>query len=274
MPKVIIHSNNLSLSHLDILSNTLGDKLRQENNHYWLESSLAVDKIIKLSHSLKVDINIVPESFVGNSVKLIMSDMDSTLISIECIDEIADFGGLKSKVAEITEQAMQGNLDFNQSLRKRVYLLKGINSKVLDMVYKERLKLNSGAENLINKSKSQGIKFALVSGGFTYFTDKLKHRLDLDYTKANVLEIDNSILTGEVLGSIVNDQAKQDYLGSICEDLSIKPSQTITIGDGSNDLKMMKISGLSVAYRAKEVVQKQADVRINYSGLDAVLDFL
>ena len=231
-------------------------------------------KIQSLSDQLRIDINTLPADFDPTKAKLLVSDMDSTLISIECIDEIADYLNVKPQVAAITESAMCGEIDFAASLTQRVALLKGVSVAALELVYNERLQLNPGAEQLIDGLKKREIKFCLVSGGFTFFTERLKKRLKLDYAHANQLEIEENSVTGELLGNIVDAQAKAERLLSHCKELGISPSQAISVGDGANDLAMMKVAGLSVAYHAKPAVQSQASTAINYGGLDSVLHLL
>ncbi|WP_128143345.1 phosphoserine phosphatase SerB [Janthinobacterium lividum] len=206
--------------------------------------------------------------------KLVAMDMDSTLITIECIDEIADMQGLKPQVAAITEAAMRGELDFAASLKQRVALLEGLDASALQRVYDERLKLSPGAEAMLAAVKKAGLKTLLVSGGFTFFTERLKERLGLDYTHANALEIIDGKLTGKVLGGIVDAEEKQRTVERVCAEMGIPPSQAIVMGDGANDLKMMGIAGLSVAFRAKPVVRSQADVALNFVGLDGLLNVL
>ena len=206
--------------------------------------------------------------------KLVAMDMDSTLITIECIDEIADMQGLKPQVAAITEAAMRGELDFAASLKQRVALLEGLDASALQRVYDERLKLSLGAEKMLAAVQAAGLKTLLVSGGFTFFTERLKERLGLDYTHANELEIVDGKLTGKVLGGIVDAEEKQRTVERVCAELGISPSQAIVMGDGANDLKMMGIAGLSVAFRAKPVVRSQADVALNFVGLDGLLNVL
>lgn len=206
--------------------------------------------------------------------KLVAMDMDSTLITIECIDEIADMQGLKAQVSEITEAAMRGELDFAASLTRRVALLEGLDASALERVYEERLKLSPGAEAMLQAVQQAGLKTLLVSGGFTYFTSRLKERLNLDYTHANELEIVDGKLTGKVLGAIVDADAKQQTVERVCAELGISPSQAIVMGDGANDLKMMSIAGMSVAFRAKPVVREQASVALNFAGLDGILPLL
>jgi phosphoserine phosphatase len=203
---------------------------------------------------------------------LVAMDMDSTLITIECIDEIADFCGLKKEVAAITEAAMRGEIkDFNESLTRRVALLEGLDASALERVYEERLRLSPGAEQMLAGVKAAGLKTLLVSGGFMFFTEKLKARLGLDFTRANTLEIVDGKLTGKVTGEIVNADVKARTLNETCEHLGIEPSRAIAMGDGSNDLKMMAAAGLSVAFRAKPVVREAATVAFNHVGLDGLL---
>jgi phosphoserine phosphatase len=203
---------------------------------------------------------------------LVAMDMDSTLITIECIDEIADFCGLKKEVAAITEASMRGEIkDFDESLTRRVVLLKGLDAGALERVYEERLQLSPGAEIMLAGARAAGLKTLLVSGGFTFFTDKLKARLGLDFTRANTLEIIDGKLTGKVTGEIINAEVKARTLRETCATLGIDPARAIAMGDGSNDLKMMAEAGLSVAFRAKPVVREAADVAFNFVGLDGVL---
>lgn len=206
--------------------------------------------------------------------KLVAMDMDSTLITIECIDEIADMQGLKPQVAAITEAAMRGELDFAASLKQRVALLEGLDASALQRVYDERLRLSPGAEAMLAAVQKAGLKTLLVSGGFTFFTERLKERLGLDYTHANALEIVDGKLTGKVIGGIVDAEEKQRTVERVCAEMGITPSQAIVMGDGANDLKMMGIAGLSVAFRAKPVVRSQADVALNFVGLDGLLNVL
>ncbi|MCI0507616.1 MAG: phosphoserine phosphatase SerB, partial [Gammaproteobacteria bacterium] len=189
-------------------------------------------------------------------------------------DEIADFLGIKDQVAKITESAMRGEIDFNTSLQQRVGLLKNLDYNVLEKVYNERLQLNPGAEKLIAGLRSAGIKTALVSGGFRFFTDRLQKRLNLDFTLSNILEVNEGHLTGRVLGNIVNGEVKANFLSELAGQLNIDLNRTIAVGDGANDLLMLGRAGLGVAYRAKPKVQQQADAVLNHSSLDAILHFL
>ncbi len=211
--------------------------------------------------------------------KLIAFDMDSTLINIECVDEIADAVGRKAEVAAITEAAMRGEItDFKDSLRRRVALLKGVTVADLEAVKRERLRLNPGAAELIVACKQAGMKVLLVSGGFTWFADHVQKLLDIDYTRSNVLEIVNGVLTGRLVdqdwGDICDGAEKRRMLLQTCDQLGIRPQQAIAMGDGANDLPMMGEAGLSVAYHAKPKVREQAMVAINSGGLDRLLDIL
>jgi phosphoserine phosphatase len=211
--------------------------------------------------------------------KLIAFDMDSTLINIECVDEIADAVGRKAQVAAITEAAMRGEItDFKDSLRRRVALLKGVSVASMDEVYRERLRLNPGAAELVRACKAAGMKVLLVSGGFTYFADRVRDLLGIDYTRANVLEVENGLLTGKLVnqpwGDICDGEEKRRTLLATCAELGIEPRQAIAMGDGANDLPMMGVAGLSVAYHAKPKVREQAMVAINEGGLDRLLELL
>jgi len=206
--------------------------------------------------------------------KLVAMDMDSTLITIECIDEIADMQGLKPQVAQITEAAMRGEIEFGESLRQRVALLTGLDAGALLRVYDERLQLSPGAEKMLQAVQAAGLKTLLVSGGFTFFTDRMKQRLKLDYSHANELEIVDGKLTGKLVGGIVDAEEKKRTVQRVCAELGVPTSEAIVMGDGANDLGMMSVSGLSLAFRAKPVVRAQAAVSLNFVGLDGILSIL
>jgi phosphoserine phosphatase len=235
-------------------------------------SSASAD-IASICERAKLDYAWVPEDRKLADFKLLVMDMDSTLITIETIDELADLVNLKPQVATITEQAMRGEIEYNESLQRRVALLKGLDESALRRVYDERLKLSPGAETLLAAAKKYGIKTLLVSGGFTYVTELLKPRLGLDYTYSNTLGIADGKLTGEVIGRIVNADAKRDELLRVSALLGIQREQIIGMGDGANDLKFMAECGVSVAYHAKPIVRGQTTHALNYSGLDAVVNF-
>jgi phosphoserine phosphatase len=212
-----------------------------------------------------------------NDFKLIAFDMDSTLINIECIDEIADASGRKAEVSAITEAAMRGEItDFKESLRKRVALLKGVPQEALDDVFTKRLRLNPGAKELVDTCKQHGMKVLLVSGGFTFFADRVGRMLNIDFTRSNVLEITDGHLTGRLVdqpwGDICDGAEKRKKLLETCTEMGIKPEQSIAMGDGANDLLMMAVAGLSVAYHAKPKVREQAMVSIQEGGLDRLLE--
>jgi len=205
---------------------------------------------------------------------LLFMDMDSTLIQCECIDEIADFLGIKQQISEITCRAMRGELDFSASLTERVQLLAGLEASVLEQVYIQRIQLTDGAETLIQTVQQHGWKVGLVSGGFTYFTDKLKARLQLDFTRSNTLEIHQGKLTGSILGNIVDAETKRQCLLEQADIYSIPMSQTVAIGDGANDLPMIKAAGLGIAFHAKPTVVAQSPFAFNTGGLDQALGLL
>lgn len=202
---------------------------------------------------------------------LFVTDMDSTLINIECIDEIADMQGLKAEVAAITEAAMRGEIDFRESLTRRVALLEGLPEQALAEVYEQRLALNPGAEQLMRGLKRAGICTVLVSGGFTYFTDRLKARLGFDHAWANELDIVDGYLTGRVRGDIVDGEAKAAHLVRTRDQLGLRPEQVICAGDGANDIPMFRAAGFGVAYRAKPVLRNEADCSLDYVGLDGIV---
>jgi len=276
MRTTIIHSRKLTADAKEKIYGFLGGEFQQKSNCFLVQhdGKCGQENLLHLSQQLQIDINTLPSEYVAGKMGIFISDMDSTMISIECIDEIADFMNIKSQVSNITEAAMRGELDFESSLRRRVALLKELPSNVLEKVYQQRLNLNPGAEDLIAGLRNKNIKTALVSGGFSYFTERLQKRLQLDFQLANTLEIVNKQLTGKVLGDVIDADRKASYLQQLCEQLNISTKQTIAIGDGANDLKMLNKAGLGIAYHAKPVVQQQADVALNYSGLEAVLDFI
>ena len=211
--------------------------------------------------------------------KLIAFDMDSTLINVECVDEIADVVGLKAQVAAITEAAMQGVItDYKDSLRQRVALLRGVRVEQLEQVYAERVRINPGARELVQAAKAAGLATLLVSGGFTFFADRVCAELGIDFARSNRLELRDGRLTGQMVdqvwGDICDGAQKRQTLLDVASLMRIQARQTIAMGDGANDLPMMGVAGLSVAYHAKPAVRAAADVAINTGGLDRLLEVL
>jgi phosphoserine phosphatase len=275
MTTLVLHGQYLTVDVAEKIAKQFQGELHFNNTVAVIEAEQIANVDLKtLRSEYQFDINRLPQGFDANACRLLVTDMDSTLINIECVDEIADFINVKPQVAEITEAAMRGDIDFETSLRKRVSLLKGLDVTALERVYLERLQLNPGAEKMIKGLQQRGIKTALVSGGFTFFTERLKQRLGLDFTMANFLSEHNGKLTGEVEGEVCGAQAKADFLLTHCTKLAITPQQVVAMGDGANDLLMMNEAGLSVAYHAKPTVQQQASTVLNYCGLEGVLGLL
>lgn len=244
-----------------------------------------VIRLYKASRNSAFDADLVPLlenerldwAFVAPQTRLkdfglICFDMDSTLITIECIDELADFAGKKAEVAAVTEAAMRGEIDYPESLRQRLRLLAGLDARVLAQVYAERLQLSPGAHDLLTAAQSAGLRTAILSGGFTYFTERLRIELGFDFATSNELEISGGKLTGRVLGEVVDAKAKARHLIRLRTELGLQPSQVIAIGDGANDIPMMAEAGLSVAYRAKPATREKADIALNFSGLDGFVN--
>jgi phosphoserine phosphatase len=243
-----------------------------DSGAFRLRGAQLAEGIEALAESRRLDAAFVPPERRLADFRLLVMDMDSTLITIETIDELADMVGLKPQVAAITAQAMRGEIEYDESLRKRVELLKGLEEDALQRVYDERLKLTPGADALLRRTQSLGLRTLLVSGGFTYVTDRLKTRLNLDHCHSNLLEIRDGRLTGHVLGAIVNADGKREALLKLRDALGIDREAIIGIGDGANDLKFLAECGVSVAFHAKPIVRGQTTHAINFVGLDGVLN--
>ena len=242
------------------------------NNTFRLFDYKTQDGVAEYCANAKLDFAFIPRPRKLSDFGLVAMDMDSTLITSECIDEIADIRGIKPQVAAITASAMRGEIEYHQSLHRRLALLEGLDESALLRVYEERLRLSPGAERLLERLRSLGIKTLLVSSGFTFFTERLKHRLSIDYTLSNELEFKNGKLTGKLQGRTVDAQIKAAKLRELRDALRLSREQIIVIGDGANDLAMMAEAGVSIAYHAKPVVREKATYCFDYVGLDGLLN--
>jgi phosphoserine phosphatase len=276
--RLVVQGRSISVAHLTHIHRLIGGNTQfmqiGEFAYYLPIHTSEIDTVKSFCVEQQIDCALVPNNQVLSRFGLCVMDMDSTLIAIECIDEIADMMGIKPQIAEITEAAMRGELDFAESLKKRVALLKGLDETALQRVIDERLKLNPGALDWIKACKAHHIKTMVVSGGFTFFAHHVKKILGLDYAVSNVLEIVDGKLTGNIVGDIVDAQRKADELVKRRDQLGLTAAQTIAIGDGANDLKMMAVAGVGIAYHAKPVVQEQATYAINYVGLEGAIALL
>jgi phosphoserine phosphatase len=273
--RLVVQGPSLQTRHLQHIVQLCGSDressdFRQIAAHAWyLPGILAINTNIEAyCASEKLDCAFVADHHTLENFGLVLMDMDSTLITIECIDEIADMHGLKAEVAAITQAAMRGEIEFAESLRLRVALLKGLDESALQRVYDERLHLSPGTQTWITACKRHNVRTMVVSGGFDFFAERVKTLAGLDYAQANRLEIVNGRLTGQVLGDIVDAQAKADWLNKKRIALGLAQSQVIAIGDGANDLIMMADAGASIAYHAKPIVQEHATYTLNHAGLD------
>ena len=239
---------------------------------YRLVRAMRNEGVAPLCESRRIDHAWMPEGRRFSELKLVAMDMDSTLITIECIDELGDWAGKKAEIAAITERAMRGEIEYRESLRRRVAALAGVPADALSKVYDERLKLTPGAERLAEACRTNGVKLLLVSGGFSFFTERLKARLGIDYTISNVLELRDGRLTGALVGEVVDADAKAAKFLSVLRELGASKEESVAIGDGANDLKMMKEAGTSIAFHAKPLVRAQASCALNWCGLDAVVN--
>jgi phosphoserine phosphatase len=272
--RLVVQGRQLSVAHLTHIHRLVGGHTQfmqiGEFAYYLPTNATEIDAVKQFCSEQQIDCALVPDAQRLQQFGLCVMDMDSTLISIECIDEIADIMGIKPQISAITEAAMRGELDFASSLRKRVALLKGLPESALQRVVDERLQFNPGAQAWINTCKNNNIKTMVVSGGFTFFAQYVKNTLGLDYAVSNTLEIVDGKLTGNIVGDIVDAQRKADELIKLRDELGLQAHQTIAIGDGANDLVMMSVAGIGVAYHAKPVVQEKATYALNYNGLDGV----
>ena len=238
-----------------------------------LEGAAPHDSVAKICEARRVDYAWVEPGRRFADLKLLAMDMDSTLITIECIDELGALAGKGAEVAAITEAAMRGEIaDYKESLRRRVALLAGIDASVLEKVYREKLRLAPGAKALLGACRGHGVETLLVSGGFTFFTERLRVRLGIDHTISNTLEAKDGRLTGRLVGEIVDADAKAAKFAAVAKALKAAKDATVAIGDGANDLKMMALAGVSVAFHAKPLVRAQASCALTYCGLDGVLN--
>ena len=276
--KLLVQSPSSLQSHLTEISTMLGQVIDSSYSLindtaalYEIKTDLSVD-LKKQLHLMHLDFAVLDNYRALSEFSLCVMDMDSTLISIECIDEIADMCGKKQDVALITKSAMMGEIDFSQSLIKRVSLLEGLGEEMLFKVIEERLKLNDGTQAWIEACRKNNVTTVVVSGGFDYFADYVKNKLGIDIAISNQLEIKDKRLTGKVLGRIVNDEVKAQTVRDFQAKLSIDKSNTIVIGDGANDLKMLAEAQYSIAYHAKPVVQERARFKLNHSDFKGVLN--
>jgi phosphoserine phosphatase len=272
--RLVVQGSAIRMAHLQHIHSIIGGSAQfmqtAEHAYYLPTQSGEVEAVRVFCAEQQIDCALVPDSQRLSNFGLAVMDMDSTLINIECIDEIADMMQIKPQVAAITEAAMRGELDFAQSLKKRVALLKDLPETALQKVIDERLQANPGAVEWIAACKANNIKTMVVSGGFMLFATHVKDLLGLDYAVANTFEIIEGKLTGNVLGDIVDAERKAHELVKLRDELGLKADQTIAIGDGANDLKMMQVAAVGVAYHAKPVVQKQATYALNHTGLDGI----
>jgi phosphoserine phosphatase len=276
MSRLVVQHPQLQDPVVEAIADSLGrpPNLRTPALASWSEVTLDGDDATRIGARHRVDAEVVAAGLRLRDFRLAAFDMDSTLITIECVDEIADYAGRKAQVAAITEAAMRGEIaDYDESLRRRVALLAGLPETVLERVYDERVRLSDGVQALLPALAQAGLKTLLVSGGFTFFTERLKARLGMDFARSNQLEVLDGVLTGRLVGEIVNADVKRRIVEQACREIGCTTAQAIVVGDGANDLKMMQVAGLSVAFRAKPVVRSETTHAVDYCGLDSILNF-
>ncbi|MDO4694747.1 MAG: phosphoserine phosphatase SerB [Eikenella sp.] len=259
---------------LDLSALPAGLPAPARHRHTTLRFAVAADfrlpeSAVQALYAQEADVGVLPDRAFAD-LGLVVSDMDATLITIECVDEIAAAAGLKAQVAAITEQSMRGEIDFEQSLRRRVALLAGLPESALQQVYDEVLQLTPGTETLLAECRAHGVKFMLVSGGFTFFTERLRARLGFEYAFANQLAWQNGQLSGGLSGRLIDAQTKADLLAEYRDRLGLRREQTLAVGDGANDIPMLQAAGLGVAFRAKPKTEAAAGLCIRFGGLEAV----
>lgn len=270
---LVVQGPAASAAHAADLASLSGAREIEQVAHgaFRLRAAQKNPAVLEWCHERELDCAFVPQGLRFADLKLLAMDMDSTLITIECVDEVGDMAGKKAEIAALTTRAMRGEIDYAQSLRQRVRLLAGLGLESLQRVYDERLRLSPGAEQLVQACRKHGVKMLLVSGGFSFFTERLKQRLGLDFTISNELELAGGRLTGALAGRIVDAEAKAARFREVAHALGASREQTVAIGDGANDLQMMAQAGFSVAYRAKPVVKAKANCALDHAGLDGVI---
>lgn len=270
---LVVQGPSITLRHLETLAKMTGSSgfARLGANAFRLADANVREGVAAYCEGAQLDFGFVAPGAELAHFRLVAFDMDSTVITIECVDELGALAGKKDEVAAITSAAMRGEMDFAESLRRRVALLKGLPEKALEQVYSERLRLTDGTEPLMARLKALGATTLLVSGGFTYFTERIKKRLSFDRATSNTLEIVRRRMTGRIKGKILDADGKAAAVRDMREDLGLRRDEVLAVGDGANDLAMMAEAGTSVAYRAKPLVREKATYCLNYVGLDGVL---
>jgi phosphoserine phosphatase len=277
----LIAADRLSRDAIFKASDVLGDANISASEWSWVDEGSAADiecraapvqlPIIRAALGAIDGVDVIVQPPANRQKKLLVADMDSTMIGQECLDELADYAGIKPEVAAITERAMRGELDFAASLKERVALLKGLDEAIIGRCLEERVRPNPGAETLVRTMRNRGATTLLVSGGFTAFAEPVAEMLGFERVVANRFEISDGRLTGQVEGAIVEGHTKCTALDQAREELGIPPSDVLAIGDGANDRSMIEAAGLGVAYRAKPALAAVADARLDHNGLDALL---